>query len=214
MNMETEDIVDLRIKHPSTILLAGMSQGGKSWLVKKIIEERDKVFSKKIDLVIYVYKIWQPIYSTLENDKKVVFSTDSSIIDSYAGKNLFVIMDDLMLDIISKPKQMQNLFTVNAHHKGISVAFLTQALYFNNSRILSLNTNYVCLFKFNRDQEMIKRYFRQINSSIANQLFSIYLECTKKPYHYMLISFHPAESDLVRYRNSIFVNSDLVIYQP
>ena len=56
----SDDELSLKLRHPSTISISGPTFSGKSSLVCRLIKERDNVFDKIIDTVIYVYKEEQP----------------------------------------------------------------------------------------------------------------------------------------------------------
>ena len=61
-------------------------------------------------------------------------------------------------------EEIMNLFTVGTHHINTSVFFLTQNIFSKGkySRDISLNTNYMILFKNPRDQQQFQILARQI----------------------------------------------------
>ena len=59
-------------------------------------------------------------------------------------ENSFVILDDLMNEVI-EDKSFLKLFTVNSHHRKVSVIF--ENLYFLILRSISLNAHYLIIFK-------------------------------------------------------------------
>ena len=49
--------------HPSTTLLSGPSNSGKTHLLSKILQNKDKLFEGGIFQTILFYSHWQPIYN-------------------------------------------------------------------------------------------------------------------------------------------------------
>lgn len=194
------------------LIYVGPSMSGKSYLLKQIITRRNEVFSEPIDKIVYIYKIYQPLYDEMKNDDDVIFSTDDNVIQDYVGLRLVIVYDDFLIDVISSPRKMQERFLVSKHHQGYFLFFLAQSIFFQNNRLIMLNTEYIFLFRFRRDGQTAKRLMSQLDSSIANDLFAAYKECTIAPHKYFFISMHVKDSDVARYRNSIFVDDKLVIY--
>ena len=63
----------------------------------------------------------------------------------------WVVVDDLMEEV-SGNKAMNNMFTKYSHHRNISVFFLVQDLFKKNNQTLTLNAQYMFLFKNPRDK--------------------------------------------------------------
>jgi len=63
---------------------------------------------------------------------------------------VLLIIDDLMQET---NESVVNLFTKGSHHRNVSVMYLAQNLFPKNkfARTMSLNTNYMILFKYPRD---------------------------------------------------------------
>ena len=61
------------------------------------------------------------------------------------NKRNFIILDDLM-DEASKSLKITHLFT-RGHYDNLSVIFLTKNLFHKNQRTLSLNSDYMVIFK-------------------------------------------------------------------
>ena len=66
--------------------------------------------------------------------------------DIRAYSNILLVLDDLMSDMVSLSS---GLFTKHVHHQNLSISYNVQNI-FNNAkshRTLSLNANYIVLFK-------------------------------------------------------------------
>ena len=77
--------------------------------------------------------------------------------------NGILILDDLMEQVVKDPK-IVSVFTEGSHHKNISVLFLKQNMYQKgaHTRTMSMNTQYMVLFKNPRDQTQIRTLAMQI----------------------------------------------------
>ena len=64
--------------------------------------------------------------------------------------NNVIILDDMM-DEATEDKRISNLFT-RGRHDNLSVIFLTQNLFHKNQREISLNSDYMVIFKNPRDR--------------------------------------------------------------
>ena len=72
-------------------------------------------------------------------------------LDKYFKKNKknLIILDDLMNEVSKSPKVTQ-LFT-RGRHDNLLVIYLTQNLFHKNQRALSLNSDYMVIFKNPRE---------------------------------------------------------------
>ena len=77
--------------------------------------------------------------------------------------NGLLVIDDLMHDAV-KDSSMLSTFTEGSHHKNISVVFLMQNIFHKEShtRTMSINTQYMVLFKNPRDEKQIQTLARRV----------------------------------------------------
>ena len=129
------------------------------------------------------------------------------------GQNVFVIFDDL---INSKSLvDIATLFTVDARHMNISMAFLTQRMFVNNEyfRQISQNCDYFCIFKNPRNFSEIRTLAQQLTPGSLS-LMGIYKEATKNPFSYLLINLTQECDSSVKYISQIFNENHCVkVYQ-
>ena len=151
-------------KHPSTCYVSGPTGCGKTSYIIKVLMEKDNLFDKSIDKIVWCYKIYQDIF---EEVKEICSNIEfhegiCDVRDIKHGKeNIILIIDDLMNDM---NKEVAEIFTVHSHHMGISVFFLAQNLYPRNKfmRDVTLNTQYLILFEQRRDLSQLHVLTRQI----------------------------------------------------
>ena len=182
--------------HPFTCVIAGPTMCGKSFFIKNLIEISHLRITPIIDEIHYFYGEWQKMFSLMKNVK---FFKGLPELDSYNGEKIFLlIMDDLMTE---SNNRLGNFFTKGAHHKNISIIYVTQNLYNSNrdQRTINLNTQYLILFKNPRDILQIKYLGRSILGRGENEFEEIYRHATSKAYGYLLVDLKQNTPDQFRY---------------
>ncbi|GFV02182.1 uncharacterized protein TNCV_3516371 [Trichonephila clavipes] len=159
----------LRLKFPSSMIINGPSQSGKTHLARRIISEQ--VYELPIKKVLWCYKIFQPWFYT---EKSIKFVSGLPRADE---KFDLLILDDLMNNLTSEISQM---FTVESHHKNFSVILITQNLFprVKVARDISLNAHYIILFRNNRDQSQIACFGRQVFPDRSKFFMDAYKKAT------------------------------------
>ena len=64
---------DPRLQHPFSMVVSGPSNSGKTYFVKTVIENMDRLFSEKIENIVYIYSCWQPKYDDLLKIRNIHF---------------------------------------------------------------------------------------------------------------------------------------------
>ena len=140
-------------------MLAGPSKSGKTHLLKKILTEHINLIRPVIDRIVYCFSRWQPGFEELRQiSPPVEFNQGLPDIDNFSStSNNLLILDDLMREG-GKDTSVYDIFTVDSHHKNISVFFLTQNLFpkEKNARTISLNCNYIIVLNNPRDRAQIQ----------------------------------------------------------
>ena len=115
----------------------------------------------------------------------------------------------------SESKQVQALFT-RGRHLNMSVIFLTQNLFHQgtHSRSMSLNTDYMVLFKNVRDKLQIKCLARQMYPSDTKFFLWAYQEAIKDAYGYLFLDLRPDADESLRIRSNILNEEYQTIYNP
>ena len=97
-----------------------------------------------------------------------------------------------------------SLFTKGSHHQILSVIFITQNLFHHTLREVSLNLNYIVIFKNPSDKAQIQYLARQICPEDPLYVQEAYLDATFKPYGYLLFDLKQSTPDNCRLRTNIF----------
>ena len=135
------------LRHPLTMMVAASTGGGKTWLVKNLLENRQQWISPPPQRIIWIYGQWQPLYAEMQRiipGIEFVKGIPANIEDEQflnpAIRNLTVI-DDLMSEA-SNDKRICGLFTKGSHNRNLSEICLVQTLYYQGkeSHTMSLNS--------------------------------------------------------------------------
>ena len=114
----------LKLTSLASFLFCGQSCCGKTHWVFRFIENRNEIFTEKIERALYFYDMYQKKFDDHLNDVEFIQGTLTLETLKLAYQCLLVL-DDLMhypQDLITK------IFTVYAHHFNFSVIFTAQNL--------------------------------------------------------------------------------------
>lgn len=116
-----------------------------------------------------------------------------------------VIIDDLMRES-SSCGTIVDLFTKGSHHKNLSVILISQNLFHQGrgQRDISLNANYIVVFKNPRDRAQIRHLARQVYPDDPKFLEEAYYDATSQPHGYLLLDLKQSTPDEYRFRTRIF----------
>ena len=119
------------------------------------------------------------------------------------SKHSLVILDDLLHEtneIVTK------LFTRLSHHTNTSVIYITQNLFHagKETRTITLNAQYLVLFKNVRDKSQIAHLARQMYPGNARHMVEAYTDATGEPFTYLFIDLKPNTDEKHRLKACIF----------
>ena len=210
---------DPRLKLPFTALLVGSSGSGKSFFVKLLLQNIEHTLSRAPDRIIWCYSSYQPMYDELARNVQIKFI--EGLPDSLTDENIFpsnqhnlLVVDDCM-DIGSNHDELMKAFTMYRHHRRLSVIFLVQNLFHHgkHSRTISLNTNYIILFKSPRDKMQIRILAQQMFPGKREYFLQSFNDATKEPYSYLIVDLRPECAEHLRLRSGILPHEWPVVYQ-
>ena len=204
---------DIRFRSPSTSLITGPSQSGKTSLIYKILKNGQDIFqdSRCLNNIIFYYKQWQPLYSDIQQDFGAIFIHAVPTIESVAEETQkfegqggsIVVIDDFMQQLSS---DISTIFTTLSHHINITVFLLTQNLFPKSPawRDISLNSTYIMIFKNPRDSSQISLFARQYAPGKGKLVSEIFRRATLDPYTFLLFDNHQETNNAIRIRSNIF----------
>ena len=207
--------MDPRWKHPFTSMICGPTGCGKTFFVKKFLKYIDDMCDVSFERIIFYYSEWQHSYN--EYEKKIEFREGLPQPSDYSNDSgtKLVIIDDLMRE--SSNNTVIDLFTKGSHHKNLSVMLITQNLFHqgHGQRDISLNANYIVVFKNPRDRAQIQHLARQVCPENPRFLQDAYHDATVPPHGYLLFDLKQSTPDNCRFRTSIFPNDSYhYVYNP
>ena len=112
-----------------------------------------------------------------------------------------LILDDMM-DEASGDKRIEQLFT-RGRYDNLSIIYLTQNLFPKKQRNISLNSDYMVIFKNARDQTQFTNLAQQLMPSTIKFLMSAYKDVTKLPHSYLMLDLKAATNYRYRIRTNI-----------
>lgn len=203
---------DLRFEKDFTYIIAGPSKSGKTVHVCKFLENQDILLKGgQRKNVIYCYKEYS---DRLENLKKKGFISkfhsglpsedfirkETSPFTEQGGS--LIVIDDFGLELNS---DINLLFTVLSHHLNISVILILQTLFSNNPvyRQISLNSQYLSIFKNERDKSVITNFAKQYAPGEGTFIKQAYSSATTEPHGYLFFDFTQKCPEHLRIRSHI-----------
>ena len=204
--------MDGSIISPFTMGVFGSRLSGKTYFVSNLLDST--LIQPPTARVIWLYKTWQPLYDQVLSKHKVEFTTT---LPDETTSDALIILDDLMSEVANSTR-VEELFTGGRHRK-ISAIYLAQNLFYGGkcSRTLTLNMDYMVLFKNNRDPSQITTLARQMYPTKKDYLMWAYTDATSRPYGHLLIDAKPNREEKLQLRGNIFGSEDIpyqTIYSP
>jgi len=128
---------------------------------------------------------------------------DESFIDTRYPS--LIVIDDLMRDATNS-KDVCELFVEGSHHRNISVTCIMQNAFSKGkeNRTMSINSQYLVLFKNPRDQVGPAIFARQMYPNNSKKFMNKYIEATKRPYGYLFIDLKQNTPEEERLKTDIF----------
>ena len=200
------------LKHPFTCIVAGPTGCGKPTLVKSIIEQNG--IHPSPSTVLWLYAVDQPLYHT--NSREI--SYEQGLPDDLESRingtqPTLIVLDDLMT-VLHSNERLTKLFTVESHHKNLSIIFISHNLFHRGKEIrnVSLNSHYIILFKNPRDRLQTHVLARQVSPSNVKFVIEAFEDATKQPHGYLLFDLKPETDERLRFRTNILPSLVDVVY--
>ena len=161
--------------------------------------------------IIWLYKRWQPLYTELQKTVPAIEFVEgippnvkeSTFLDTRFPT--LIIIDDLMKNATSD-EDICDLFTEGAHHRNLSVICLLQNIFYKakGTRTMSLNCQYLVVFKNPRDIQQFSILARQMYGTKWKTFLDVYKVAVSKPYGHLLIDLKQDTPESKRLVQNIF----------
>lgn len=213
----------LQFETPSSLLVCGPSNSGKTSFVKRLLENASLMFKTPPKYILYCYgSVWQPIFDEMEKCVKNIrffkgLPTEDEFLDIRDSNDghFVCVLDDLMSQS-SNSSFVEKIVYAGSHHLNMTIVCLMQNLYQKGKvmRTISLNMHYYILFENRRDMEQILRFGRQVLPHQSKFFFDSYKKSTISKYGYLLVDLNPHTDKLYSLRTRIFPEEDTIVYRP
>ena len=212
-------------KHPTTILIAGPTQCGKTYFFIRALT--DQLIQPPPERIVWVFSEWQPAYQVLaQHFPKVEFvkNFNDKLYESFdpATRNL-VVLDDQMENQSAHKRSTNSIvkfFTQGSHHRNLTVVYIVQNLFNQDTsmRTVSLNAHYIIVFKNPRDGRQIHTLAGQMFPGDPAPLLAAFKDATRVTQEtdsrgYLTLDLHPTSCDAFRLLTDVF-DAQPTVYVP
>ena len=211
--MEAYSEDDIKFKHPFSMMIAGPRRSGKTEFTRKLILNSETLIDEKIDRFVWFYSSTQDelvksLSHKVEFRKKLPAHDLEDEFSEGTMERVFVVIDDLMEEA-NKRSDVKSLFT-RGRHLNVSVLFLTQNLFHRgkNNRDISLNTDYMILFRNPRDVSIVNHIGKQMGDIVLMK--EAYKKATENPFSFLVVDMRCDSIDRLRFRSNVFDEFQIV----
>lgn len=219
MSGAEEVLFEPRFITPFSCMVVGPSGCGKTYFVKSVLENAKTVLDKVPENVVWIYTSFQPLYAQMQKTNKNIKFV-KGLPDSFENDDLFppekthlIVLDDVILEASDHPEVVK-IFTQYRHHRNMSVFLLTQNVFQRgkHSRTISLNSNYLVLFKNPRDKLQIKILAQQIYPSEHVFFLQSFEDATREARGYLILDLTPLCPESYRLRTGVLPHQWPAVY--
>lgn len=208
---------DLRLVSPCSIQLAGVSQSGKSTICKKIVLNKDRLFTTPPVLTIWVYEQPQGLHDELSDRDDVIFvkNLDEAKEHIDGERMVMLIVDDKISSILKSNADIIKYMTATVHHQNVIFVLILHSIFVKNLRLANLQANYLILMALHRDLSSIFRLSYQMLPFNSKFVYSAYMHSiANKQYPHFVIALHPKDDSRTRYRSNLFFWEECILFLP
>ena len=188
----------------------GRRESGKTHFVTELLIQQERLIKDPFKKVIWINKSFQKdVYEKLmrANQFELEFLDDIPNFDEMGKqiRNTLVVVDDMLTES-SRNEQICALFT-RGRHLNISVILLSQNLFHQGkySRDISLNVDYIVLFRNTRDTGQIMTLAQQMYPRVKKFLPWAYHDAVEKEnFSHLILDLKPYTNSVMRVRAKIF----------
>ena len=171
-------MTDVRFKSPTSIMISGPTQCGKTVLTRKLLTHAQELFSEDVSKIVYCYGAYQPSFLKFQQDIpniNFVEGFPDNVLELFEGKSGILVIDDMMSSC-SNDERMADIMTKFSHHQNITVIYLVQNLFppGKYSRTISLNCHYIFAFENSRDSLGISNLIQQAFRRKAERSYALW----------------------------------------
>jgi hypothetical protein len=189
--------------------VAGPTMCGKSVFAQRLISHSPEMINPAPERIVWCYGGgWQESFANFPN---VEFVSGLNFTQNDTNHPLLLIIDDLMCET---DESVTKMFTKGCHHQNMSVIYIVQNLFHKGKeqRTISLNSNYLVLFKNPRDVSQITHLAKQITPGNTRAVHDAFKDATSHPFGYLFFDFKATTPEALRQRTNIFPDQTQIVY--
>ena len=205
--------MDARLQTPFSMGIFGCRNSGKSVFTKNLLisDLIDVPFKK----VLWIYKTWQDeLFKEIAGRLNIEFLDDLPNFEEMGRQeNTAIVIDDYFVEAANN-NQVLALFS-RGRHLNISIILLSQNLFHRGkyARDMSLNMDYIVIFKNVRDATQIRHLGQQMYPENKDFLVNAFRDATKEPYTNLFLDLRSNSLDVLRVRADV-LNNFQTVYLP
>ena len=169
--------------------------------VARLLRNASAMINPTPERVTWFYVEWQSAYENLDVPNMLLEDVLPTSFDTDGNRGL-VVLHDLMTETDGC---VTNLFTKKSHHPDTSVIYLVQNMFpkNNESRTISLNSQYMVVLKHPRNTSQLANLARQMYPGRGAFVQEAFADATTSPYGYLLIDLKQNTPDDMRTRTFV-----------
>ena len=195
-----------QFKCPSSIIIAGPSQCGKTTFTRQLLQQADYLFERPIRKIIYCYGQWQESFKDMAEQVEFIEGIPEDIPTMFPPQCRpgILVLDDLMRNC-SDDERILDLLAKVSHHCDVTCIYLTQNLFPPGkfSRSISLNAHCIIAFNKPRDTLGFRTLAQQAFAGRVPYVLESFQDATSKPFGYLVMDLHPRTPNIQRLRAKI-----------
>lgn len=211
------------IKCPTIGVISGTSGSGKTSILLKMLQQKDHMFDRPIERVLFCYKIWQPIYEDFKKifGQRITFKEDLPCQEDVdflteGGHHSMLITDD-MCKAVGNSELITSIHQVQSHHRNCSYVNLSHNLFTKAkyARDQSLCVHFILVLRSPRDQSQLLHIGRQIFSNYSKAIVDAYaqvMDNSDMSHPYLFINLAPGNQRRHTLLVNIFEGEELNAY--
>lgn len=209
---------DVLFRVGARVLLSGASGAGKTQFIMNTIKKRADLFEILPSRILFCSHMQSKDLHAQgligdSNFPLIEFIGEIPDDDFEFPPYTLLIFDDLLSssDVDSVAEKLLSYFCRRCHHEKLYCFVTVQNLFAASKhfRTLSLNANYLVLFKSHRNLAQIRFLAQQILGGDSKVLSRIYQDAVNKsPYGYLLMDFHPQTTEKLRFKSNVLEEND------
>ena len=214
------DLIDFTVKGPCLLGLFSPSSGGKTHTALELVRNRKLIFDTRPTKAYFVYANWQKAFSDLAlKDPDVTFTTSIDSLNDPEVKDCLIVLDDQDLTTKGSKSQkvLKNFALRDSHHKSCVVIYMSHTLFHPALRLIQLQTQYLCVFRFARDVSSVSYLARQLAAGRTAFIVDAYRKAieSREQGAYLFININCKDSRAKFWlRNTILPSLDMLVFVP